>query len=888
MAVQWLLVCHGSVTLLVVVSFLCGQWPIFQGTFIQRIHFFITFGAYDYFGRFVHYVCGSRGTNALHSVEYYCCDRPNPIIQLIYLLIVGGTYYLIAQSSFSYIPGYYLSGAHRYTSFLAVGVGILLFLFTSFSDPGVVNSTNVSQYLSAYPYDNIIFSEKECPTCKIPKPARSKHCSICNRCVARFDHHCAWMAFASLYIRDSRTWVASCWKSERTTNYPHSNRKLAPLVVQWLLNSHNTQILIIVFLAVISLLIAGFFIYHAKLCITNTTTNESFKWQEHMSWQRKVNEAKASEAALKASLGELHEERKSQGSKWTAFFRRSRLEEVQVVKNNLYDKGFYFWCSVSDTGQGNFREAMLLPDINIITNRYPHKKPTFPFANAPVSCRTQSHLQTSEAHGTTEKTTVLMSKRNRATKSKSNGHFTHLPKIENDENANNKILRTLCNRGKLQDAAKLVDIMTGRNQIPDYPSCIKLIRGLVNSGQTFKAAKVLQLMVMTGGTPDIITYNMLIGGLCRKSRLDSAVDVLESMSSTGCPPDMISFNTIVKAMCRLGKFDEAVKFWKDQLRKGCQPYVITYTILIVPVCENLGLSRALEIMDDLAAEGCYPDLVTYNSIISLACKRGSYEDVVRTFSDLLSHGMKPNVVSYNTLLHSLCTFARWDEVDKIVRFMEESSSSNPPMVVTYNILINGLCRHGMVDRAVDFFERMVSKKCLPDIITYNTLLRALCKEGFINEAVEILHCLKNTESAPTLITFNIFIDGFCKMGLMEKAMEMYNRMVEFGILPDVITYRCMIWGFYQADLVEEAVELLRLIGVNKRRWIRDNCYKFIINRLCEKGEVDSAVGVVQMLASSKSKNCHLLCSYVVQGVRSAGMIYEAVELRQKLMEKKLL
>lgn len=57
----------------------------------------------------------------------------------------------------------------RYTSFLAVGVGLFLFVLTSFSDPGVVKSDNVSQYLSAYPYDNIIFSKKECPTCKIPK-----------------------------------------------------------------------------------------------------------------------------------------------------------------------------------------------------------------------------------------------------------------------------------------------------------------------------------------------------------------------------------------------------------------------------------------------------------------------------------------------------------------------------------------------------------------------------------------------------------------------------------------------------------------------------------------------------------------------------------------------
>lgn len=52
---------------------------------------------------------------------------------------------------------------------LAVGVGVLLFLLTSFSDPGTVKADNVPQYLAAYPYDEVIYSEKECSTCKIPK-----------------------------------------------------------------------------------------------------------------------------------------------------------------------------------------------------------------------------------------------------------------------------------------------------------------------------------------------------------------------------------------------------------------------------------------------------------------------------------------------------------------------------------------------------------------------------------------------------------------------------------------------------------------------------------------------------------------------------------------------
>ncbi|XP_010524891.1 PREDICTED: probable protein S-acyltransferase 17 [Tarenaya hassleriana] len=361
MAVQWVLLCHGLVTLTVVVSFLCGRWPIFKNTPIQWIHHFLTFGAYDYFLRFVGVVFGSKGTEAILSVEYYCCDRPNPILQIMYLGMIGLTYFAIAKSSFTYLPGHYIGEVHKYTSFLAVIIGITFFILTSFSDPGTVKPRNVSQYISAYPYDDIIYSEKECSTCKIPKPARSKHCSICNRCVARFDHHCGWMNNCigernTRYFMAFLLWhfllclygavaigliLAGRLKELRVVHIftvyygiDDSFRSLAPLVLQWLMGSYNTQILVMVFLAIVSLLLAGFFGYHANLCLSNTTTNETFKWNEYISWQKKLSEAKASAAALKGNIqGSATEpdppERKC---------RRSAAVEAIVVRN-MYDRG---------------------------------------------------------------------------------------------------------------------------------------------------------------------------------------------------------------------------------------------------------------------------------------------------------------------------------------------------------------------------------------------------------------------------------------------------------------------------------------------------------------------------------------------------------------------
>lgn len=51
--------------------------------FLDLIRFLIVFIVFFFFPRrFVGVVFGTKGTDAILSVEYFCCDRPNPILQV--------------------------------------------------------------------------------------------------------------------------------------------------------------------------------------------------------------------------------------------------------------------------------------------------------------------------------------------------------------------------------------------------------------------------------------------------------------------------------------------------------------------------------------------------------------------------------------------------------------------------------------------------------------------------------------------------------------------------------------------------------------------------------------------------------------------------------------
>jgi palmitoyltransferase len=66
----------------------------------------------------------------------------------------------------------------------------LFFILSAFKDPGYLTRHKKISFLNMLKiFDPVLL----CPDCEVIRTNRSRHCSICNQCVERFDHHCPWI-----------------------------------------------------------------------------------------------------------------------------------------------------------------------------------------------------------------------------------------------------------------------------------------------------------------------------------------------------------------------------------------------------------------------------------------------------------------------------------------------------------------------------------------------------------------------------------------------------------------------------------------------------------------------------------------------------------------------
>ncbi|XP_030463766.2 probable protein S-acyltransferase 1 isoform X1 [Syzygium oleosum] len=123
---------------------------------------------------------------------------------------------------------------------------------------------------------------KFCDTCLLYRPPRASHCSICNNCVQRFDHHCPWVG-QCIALRNYPFFI--CFISTSTIlciyvftfSWINILRQGGNL---WKAMSHDVlSVVLIIYCFIAFWFVGGLTVFHLYLISTNQTTYENFRYR---------------------------------------------------------------------------------------------------------------------------------------------------------------------------------------------------------------------------------------------------------------------------------------------------------------------------------------------------------------------------------------------------------------------------------------------------------------------------------------------------------------------------------------------------------------------------------------------------------------------------------
>ncbi|XP_042511704.1 putative pentatricopeptide repeat-containing protein At2g02150 [Macadamia integrifolia] len=295
------------------------------------------------------------------------------------------------------------------------------------------------------------------------------------------------------------------------------------------------------------------------------------------------------------------------------------------------------------------------------------------------------------------------------------------------------------------------------------------------------------------------------------------------------------------------------------------------------------LGKALELLDEMRTYGFVPSHSSCNVLLNKLLISKHKNLGWELFYQMLDGWIDAlDTQTFNIVMKCACIEGRTDEAIDLFNIMKQRDCM--PDLDSFNILIEGFSEKGDTQMICRLFKQMLDLKVKPDSYTVNLLIKELCKLGQPEYGNNLFNYMRRVGWIDRKFVYTQLVDSLCNYGWWLKGLKIFTKMIRRGHHPSISVYNNLICRMCLGGKVSEAFRLKNLIA--KKRFMTEiENYNALMKGVCSAGRMDMANKLLHELQDRGLEPDLRMCNTVLRGHCMMKNVTEALELVEKIKRK---
>lgn len=300
---------------------------------------------------------------------------------------------------------------------------------------------------------------------------------------------------------------------------------------------------------------------------------------------------------------------------------------------------------------------------------------------------------------------------------------------------------------------------------------------------------------------------------------------------------------------KCGRVNEARRVFNGMLPQ--QRNLVAWNSMLAAYALHGCNEEALELYNDMCVSGVAMDQFTFSTMLGMFSRLGLLEHAKQAHAGLIQRGVPLDVVGNTALVDLYCKWGRMEDAGNVFERMPKRN------LISWNALIAGYGYHGMGDKAIETFDRLIAEGISPNHVTFLAVLNACRFSGLVEKGKKIFQFMtQNQRVKPRAMHYACVIELFGREGLLDEAYSMI-RKAPFNPTANM-------WGaLLTASRIHKNMHLAKLAAEQLLAMEPEkiNNYAVLFNLYISSGRRDDAHKVIETL---KRKGLYIdaACSWV--------------------------